>query len=60
MKIKIAYQQNEEQQARMLAEMIKEELKYDNVIKEKHSEQHAPFFHIYLTADSLLLPENKA
>ncbi|MGN1134198.1 MAG: hypothetical protein ACI4RN_07075 [Oscillospiraceae bacterium] len=46
MKIKIAYQKEEETQVEQLAETIKK--KYA-VSSEKHSDKHAPFFHIYLT-----------
>lgn len=54
MKIKIAYQKNEEREALELARLIKHECEPDNVINEKKSERHAPFIHIYLTITSLL------
>lgn len=50
MKIKIAYEESEKQQAQEIAAKIKQQLEPDAFVTEKHSDTHKPHFHIYLTS----------
>ena len=60
MKIKIAYRKHEEKLARIIVELIRGECKkrhqngdVKRKISEKHSEEHPPFLHTYLSIGNI-------
>ena len=50
MKIKIAYQEHERDQADRTAEIVRMALAPEAVVKVVRSDKHEPFRHIYLTS----------
>lgn len=51
MKIKIAYQEHEKEQATRIAELVRMSLTTEAVVKAVRSDKHEPFRHIYLTTE---------